>query len=370
MRHVMLVAAAVGMWSVATAASLAQTNATAQTPAAQTTPSKPESDPKKADAPKKPNFDIDLNEPDEDAPKPALQAAPKKPGVPNFEDEDDQPPVRPASAHGAFTGSVECARCHEKQAIAYIKGPHGRRWDSRTPEGDIGCERCHGAGLAHDLEPKAKGKILGFKTSAPREVTRLCLSCHDNREHTDWQGGMHAVRNVSCVSCHSVHAPKSERVYLKQATVTATCAQCHRDKAAKMQRSGHMPVREGKMDCTSCHNAHGSTNVRMLKTGSTVNESCVSCHAEKRGPFLWDHMPVSDNCTTCHDSHGSSNDRMLAVRAPMLCQRCHVSTRHPATPYDGLTLASGSNRLIGRSCVTCHPTLHGSNHPSGQFFMR
>ena len=34
-----------------------------------------------------------------------------------------------------------------------------------------------------------------------------------------------------------------------------------------------MPVREGKMDCTTCHNPHGSTNVRMLKVGNSVNEA-------------------------------------------------------------------------------------------------
>ena len=89
-----------------------------------------------------------------------------------------------------------------------------------------------------------------------------------------------------------------------------------------------MPVREGKMSCSSCHNPHGSiSNVKALKVGSSVNESCTSCHAEMRGPMLWEHAPVRENCTTCHDPHGSSNDRMLDVRMPMLCQRCHVATQ-------------------------------------------
>ena len=50
--------------------------------------------------------------------------------------------------------------------------------------------------------------------------------------------------------------------------------------------------------------------------------------------MLWEHAPVRENCATCHDPHGSSNDRMLVVRMPMLCQRCHVATQHPATIYD------------------------------------
>jgi DmsE family decaheme c-type cytochrome len=167
-----------------------------------------------------------------------------------------------------------------------------------------------------------------------------------------------------------VHAPKSETGALKLASTTATCESCHKQEAMKVKRSGHMPLREGKMDCASCHNSHGSTNVRMLKVGNTVNESCASCHAEKRGPFLWEHAAGRENCASCHDPHGSNNDRMLVARQPMLCQRCHVASRHPATIYDAAQVRSASNRIVGRSCVNCHSQIHGSNHPAGTFFVR
>jgi hypothetical protein len=61
---------------------------------------------------------------------------------------------------------------------------------------------------------------------------------------------------------------------------------------------------------------------------------------------------------------------MLVAKQPMLSQRCHVASRHPATIYDAAALANGSNRLIGRSCVNCHSQIHGSNHPAGTFFVR
>ena len=76
---------------------------------------------------------------------------------------------------------------------------------------------------------------------------------------------------------------------------------------------------------------------------------------------------------TCHDPHGSSNDRMLVAKVPMLCQRCHIGTRHPSTIYDGRNVAASgtpSNRIYGRGCVTCHQNIHGSNHPSGHTFVR
>ena len=133
-----------------------------------------------------------------------------------------------------------------------------------------------------------------------------------------------------------------------------------------------MPVREGALGCSSCHNVHGTGNVRLLKAGQSVTEFCVTCHAEKRGPFLWEHAPVTEDCLTCHDAHGTNNERMLKTKVPFLCQRCHVTSRHPPTVYDGFVLATSAsaNRLVGTGCVVCHMQIHGSNAPSGKYLHR
>ncbi len=102
----------------------------------------------------------------------------------------------------------------------------------------------------------------------------------------------------------------------------------------------------------------------MLREGNSISESCSKCHAEKRGPFLFEHMPVRESCVTCHDPHGSNNERMLVAKLPMLCQRCHVHSRHPATIYDSTQVTNRSNRIAERSCVNCHSMIHGSNHPT------
>lgn len=277
----------------------------------------------------------------------------------------------PESQWGAYVGEAKCASCHAPQAKAYKAGLHSTAWDVRTPAAAKGCESCHGAGESHVADVGAKGRMRNFNTMRPRDVNEFCLTCHNREEHAQWDSGMHDARNLSCISCHSNHASKSEAKLLKKDTITATCAQCHREKAAKLQGSSHMPVREGKMECTTCHNQHGSTNVRMLRVGNTVNELCTSCHTEKRGPFLWEHPPVREGCITCHDPHGSGNDRMLVAKVPYLCQRCHVATQHPATMYDNSRITPApSVRIIGRGCVNCHSQIHGSNHPSGFRFHR
>ena len=278
----------------------------------------------------------------------------------------------PANPHpsAAFLGTANCLSCHEDVNKSYVESPHGHATDPRTPAALHQCETCHGPGEKHPDKAIDNSLIRNFSVMKPREVNAVCLSCHSNESHAAWQGSAHDARNLACTTCHSIHNAKSDEAHLKAPTETALCATCHRVQAAKMSRAVHMPVPEGKMQCSSCHEPHGSTNVRLLKVGNWINESCVSCHQEKRGPFLFEHAAGRESCVTCHDPHGSSNDRLLVAKQPMLCQRCHIGTRHPSTIYDNLSIQSRSVRVVSRGCVNCHSQIHGSNHPSGQTFTR
>ena len=168
----------------------------------------------------------------------------------------------------------------------------------------------------------------------------------------------------ACVACHDPH-PKAEvpKALLKKPQMLL-CTGCHLQKKAQLLRPGHMPLREGKLECTSCHNPHGTTNDKMLLQTS-VNQNCYTCHAEKRGRFLWEHAPVRENCLNCHDPHGSINDKMLKVKAPLLCQQCHQTSSHPGPAYPAM-----SRYAFNQACLHCHVSIHGSVHPSGNRFFR
>jgi len=114
---------------------------------------------------------------------------------------------------------------------------------------------------------------------------------------------------------------------------------------------------------------HGSAGPKLVKRDS-INDTCYTCHAEKRGPFVHPHEPVAEDCSTCHNAHGTTVAAMLKARPPLLCQQCH--TPHAATgvglvPGQLTGATRGQNSVTiwqGRSCMNCHTQVHGSNNPS------
>ncbi len=133
-----------------------------------------------------------------------------------------------------------------------------------------------------------------------------------------------------------------------------------------MRLPSRHPIAEGKTECVDCHNPHGGLGDGDLHQVS-VNDNCFSCHQEKRGPFLWEHPPASEDCSLCHAPHGSVNSHLLTARGPALCQQCHAAAFHPSVAYgsEGLPGGNANQNLLGKNCLNCHGQVHGSNHPSG-----
>jgi DmsE family decaheme c-type cytochrome len=256
-----------------------------------------------------------------------------------------------------YVGTATCTSCHgDEIATAFSHTAH-----AKSP---LGCEGCHGPGQAHVEGGGDKTKIRSFLGLGARDASASCMQCHNKAGQKHWTGSSHDSRSVSCIDCHAAH-PKGELLpALLKKPQLELCTGCHLQKKAQLMRSGHMPVREGKLDCTSCHNPHGTPNDRLL-IQTSVNQNCYSCHAEKRGPFLFEHPPVRENCLNCHDAHGTINDDMLKVKTPLLCQQCHQTSSHPGPAYPNM-----SRYAFNQACLHCHPAIHGSVHPSGNRFFR
>ena len=289
------------------------------------------------------------------------------------------PAQKPAAAPGpdlpaGYVGAETCKGCHEAQWDKFARTKMGRLFlhNPRNSQERLACENCHGPGQAH-VEAgggKGKGGMITFAKNDPTPVEKrnqTCLTCHTKDKHMFWAGSAHDARDVPCTGCHKVMEDVTRRGQLAKPTELETCGTCHiRERAAANRFSRH-PMLEGKMACTSCHAPHGSISPALLKEPSP-NDTCYTCHAEKRGPFLFEHPPVMESCTNCHNPHGSNHAKMLTMTAPRLCQQCHVETRHPTSPYGR---ATGDLKFtMGRACLSCHASIHGTNHPSGHGFTR
>jgi DmsE family decaheme c-type cytochrome len=270
-------------------------------------------------------------------------------------------PKYKAAPEATFVDSKVCATCHATLVAEFQKTLMGRI--GLTQKGKFDCQNCHGPGSAHVKAGGGRGVggILSFGETDPRtpeEKNAICLACHQKGDRANWPGSTHESRNLSCTNCHTVMKQVSRKFNLKTAWEPDTCFQCHKDRRAQIYRSSHMPVREGKIVCSDCHNPHGSVTESLLREDS-INDTCYKCHAEKRGPFLFEHLPVRENCDNCHDPHGSVNDYSLKIARPRLCLECHNLMN---VGVNGLHNTEGG---LGQDCQNCHVAIHGSNAPGG-----
>lgn len=271
-------------------------------------------------------------------------------------------------------GARQCMTCHkegkELEAHEIFMTPMGISDDPDSPFSGTNhdCETCHGPSVSHRKKQKDGTRLppaITFDGKTPAATqNEICQSCHTDASLFHWPGSMHEEEEVACASCHKVHA-EQDPVFdaLAQQEV---CFTCHpRTRSESYSNSSH-PLRFGEMTCSDCHNPHDGNNEALL-IRSTINDTCYTCHAEKRGPFLWEHAPVTEDCTLCHNPHGSNHAALLKQRSPLLCQQCHSPGGHPATAYTSEVAENSFQQrfLLGRSCVNCHSQVHGSNHPSG-----
>jgi DmsE family decaheme c-type cytochrome len=280
-----------------------------------------------------------------------------------------------------YVGTENClAACHEHDRLKlfFDASTMGVQLKKESGMPLVDCESCHGPGslaikdLTKELvEEKAKQGITvacDFKTlidlkNLPATAQSLiCLKCHTANATFNlhnWNAGDHAVNEVSCFDCHDIHSSPDLKVTPRAAG--KLCFTCHQSIQAQFSMPSHHPINEGRVFCVDCHNAHGGFTGRDLYQDS-IKETCVQCHAEKRGPFLYEHGDVAENCLNCHSPHGSVNSRLLKEREPFLCLQCHES--HRINAETGGNISPELARGLFTRCTNCHTQIHGSDVPS------
>jgi predicted CXXCH cytochrome family protein len=293
-----------------------------------------------------------------------------------------------------YIGSESCKACHEQQFVNFSKTKHGKLAAAHSWKGEAqGCETCHGPGRLHVEGGGDKSKITAFSSLSPKQISDTCLQCHAGKEeHNNYKRGEHYRNDVACTSCHSPHGevvfaasatqPSSERYLARKvadADVTTPlkmlrttepqlCLQCHSEMKAQFSMPFHHRVPEGSMKCSDCHNPHGGFESKQTRVATGADQACLKCHADKQGPFVFEHAPAKvEGCTICHTPHGSNNASLLKRnQVRQLCIECHSNTGAIGIPNTPNFHNQATTRF--QNCTTCHVKIHGSN--VNQFFFR
>jgi DmsE family decaheme c-type cytochrome len=272
-------------------------------------------------------------------------------------------PVAPRAAAASasdYVGSEPCKVCHADEYSSWEKSPHWRTTlDTRGGPAHQGCEACHGAAASHIADPTDTSKLFLFEKVSAKNINARCLTCHaSGTEHMAAINSLHAKNDVSCISCHSPHHATEPQFLLIKAQ-PELCYSCHLQQKSQFAMPFHHRVNEGLVQCTDCHNPHGTIGDHQLRASATQDAVCFTCHAEKQGPFVFEHEVVKvEGCESCHTPHGSPNIHLLKVsNVNILCLSCHTTsfTNAPGAP-------SFHNQAAQyQACTLCHSQIHGSN---------
>lgn len=314
-----------------------------------------------------------------------------------------------------YVGPDVCAECHPDVVKTWSMTVHRRTLFNEDPS-KKGCEACHGPGKEHVEAGGDPEAIIRPEKLKPDQTAAICMKCHTQADVTLWRTSQHARAKISCTNCHDSHSPDTgtlvkdiengklqlngltksiqdaelaanieaegssqrqaeiekvvelkaqrdrltkslkglETVYHRSAE-PYVCYNCHKAQEVQGKLPSHHPIDENKMVCSDCHNPHGGP-AGMLR-GESVNETCFRCHAEKLGPFVFDHPPVSEDCTICHKPHGSVQNNLLTQSEPFLCLKCHPG------PHSRSNALGTTNNIATyyTECTDCHTQVHGSD---------
>jgi DmsE family decaheme c-type cytochrome len=276
-----------------------------------------------------------------------------------------------ASAQGSnsdYMGSEVCKTCHEEIYNNWEKTPHWKTTlDTKGGPSHQGCEGCHGPGAEHVAGGGDVSKIYVFSKHTTKEIDGRCMTCHaSSTEHMNALTSIHQKNDVSCISCHSPHHAQSKEFLLSQPQ-PELCYTCHLAQKAQFVMPFHHRVNEGLVQCTDCHNPHGTELSHQVRVSATQDAVCFKCHTDKQGPFVYEHATIKvDGCTSCHMVHGGPNARMLKLsNVNLLCLQCHTTSSFSAAPG---APSFHNQATFFQACTLCHVAIHGSNFSS--FFFK
>lgn len=231
-----------------------------------------------------------------------------------------------------------CAGCHSTGADVYA-----HNWT----ELNIACESCHGPGRAHSNKPAIENIVNPARLSVERSLD-VCLSCHlagrpPHGNDYAWPVGYQPGKNLADFwrGFTPIEGRQSAEFW-RNGTAHKNRVQGNTFVQSVMHDRG--------LQCTNCHDSHGSRNRSMTVKSAETNALCLGCHGPGRrfGPKV---ASISEHTHHPQTSPGSQ------------CIGCHM----PRTGENAVDFESRNHTfafvppkvsLDGKtpnSCNICHP---------------
>ncbi len=249
-----------------------------------------------------------------------------------------------------------CVRCHtegftkDKSHVEFVLKSHKHGAHGETPE-KLACTDCH-LGIVHPHMPGDLFKAYAAKKIKPYGTYEEtdCMACHKiatPEAVKEWTMGAHAVKGVTCISCHG----NDHRAIAKQHghVSASTCGECHQSQFLDFRESKHL---QG-------HPVAATSKYDVISTRMLTMDGCKECHKMS--------LPYNDrvggSCDACHPSHKFSTTEAKASDA---CEKCHIGGPEHSQLNTGRGSIFGKvmelrhQGLITKDLITCQ-SCHGPN---------
>ncbi len=204
-----------------------------------------------------------------------------------------------------------CAGCHSTGPDHYTQ-----KW----VELNIACESCHGPGKAHSDKPSPDNIVNPARLTVERSID-ICLSCHQagkpaGNEYA-WPVGYQPGLELS--RFWKGFEPEEGK---------QTAEFWHNGTAHKNRVQGNTflqsVMHDAGLQCTDCHDSHGSRHRSLNIKSAETNALCLTCHGPGKSPgpeyqVLSDHthhepFSTGSRCIECHMPKTGANSTAAEAR--------------------------------------------------------
>ena len=116
----------------------------------------------------------------------------------------------------------------------------------------------------------------------PSAASKMCLSCHDGTVALDsysGNAGSHFMSSTNLVGSNNRLNTDHPISFEYSSTLAAEDRALILPSSQKFVDSAKIiPLYNGKMECSSCHDAHDNTQTKFLRVNNSMSALCLKCH--------------------------------------------------------------------------------------------